>query len=154
MDETLVQADDPAEPAEPDVSDSYRTNPGWSNWPIALTFAALVIIAGVFAEKEGFGLVLVIFGLIVIGFVALARSRTEYVVTGEDVVADRGVIRRRKDEVRISDIGAVSVEQSFVGRMLGVGDVRIQTPSLGGVTTLEQVPDPDRLVREIKSRQT
>ena len=53
----------------------------------------------------------------------LRWDRTMLVLTTEKLFVEYGVLRRRAAAVRLSRIGAVEVEQSLLGRVLGYGTI-------------------------------
>jgi uncharacterized membrane protein YdbT with pleckstrin-like domain len=60
----------------------------------------------------------------VLALVAVLRwDRTIHTLTTEKLVVEYGVLRRRAATVRLSRIGALEVEQSIAGRLLGYGTV-------------------------------
>lgn len=129
----------------------YQTNPGWTNWPIHLTFGLLVLVAGVFSENENIGLLLVLFALVIFGYVYLARNNSTFVVTDSRVRKEWGMVRRQTKDVVIDEITSTSIEQSWLNRLLGDGDVRIQSGSMGSSLTLNHVPDPERFVDLVRN---
>jgi len=48
-------------------------------------------------------------------------ERTRVVVTGEELCVVSGTLRRRTATVSLSRVGAVEVDQGFLGRLLGYG---------------------------------
>jgi membrane protein YdbS with pleckstrin-like domain len=48
-------------------------------------------------------------------------ERTRVVVTGDELRVETGTVRRRSAAVALSRVGAVEVEQSVLGRLLGYG---------------------------------
>jgi uncharacterized membrane protein YdbT with pleckstrin-like domain len=71
-------------------------------------------------------------GLLAIVAVAGAVARlalyttTEFAVTNKRVIAKYGSLRRRSLEVNLDKIESVSVHQSFTGRLLGFGTLRVR----------------------------
>ncbi len=58
----------------------------------------------------------------VLALAAVLRwDRTTLVLTSEKLFVVHGVLRRRAAAVRLSRVGAVEVEQSLLGRILGYG---------------------------------
>jgi membrane protein YdbS with pleckstrin-like domain len=53
----------------------------------------------------------------------LRWDRTMLVLTSEKLFVEYGVVRRRAAAVRLSRVGAVEVEQSLLGRLLGYGTI-------------------------------
>lgn len=77
---------------------------------------------------------------------ALAYLRywgVEYVVTSEEVAAKRGVVGRTVTTVRLDRVQHTAYDQSPLQRLLGYGDVRVDTAGGGGTElVLEDVRDP------------
>jgi uncharacterized membrane protein YdbT with pleckstrin-like domain len=66
-------------------------------------------------------------------------ERTRLVVTTEQLVVEHGTLRRHAAAVRLSRVGAVELEQSLTGRLLGYGTV------VAGELEIEYVPRPRRV---------
>lgn len=66
--------------------------------------------------------------LALLGFLRAYAKRvgTEIVVTDRRILFKRGLIARHTVEMNVSKIETVDVEQSFLGRILGYGDVVIR----------------------------
>jgi membrane protein YdbS with pleckstrin-like domain len=71
----------------------------------------------------------------------LRWDRTSLVVTTEKLLVVHGIARRRAAAVRFARVGAVEVEQGFIGRLLGYGTV------IAGDLEIPYVPDPRRVGR-------
>ena len=61
------------------------------------------------------------------------------VLTTEMLVVVHGTLRRRAAAVRLSRIGAVELEQTLLGRLLGYGTV------VAGELEIPYVPEPRRV---------
>ena len=115
-----------------------------------------VVLAGPFARA--LGLATIGIGLMAIGFpasiagvllqgfgayVALRAvwnwERTRVVLTTEKLFVVHGTLRRRAAAVRLARLGAVEIEQSLVGRLLGYGTI------VAGDLEIEYVPQPRRV---------
>jgi uncharacterized membrane protein YdbT with pleckstrin-like domain len=76
-------------------------------------------------------------------FVALRAvwnwERTRVVLTTEKLFVVHGTLRRRAAAVRLARVGAVEIEQSLVGRLLGYGTI------VAGDLEIEYVPGPRRM---------
>lgn len=66
-------------------------------------------------------------------------ERTRVVLTTEKLFIVHGTFHRRAAAVRLSRLGAVEIEQSLVGRMLGYGTI------LAGDLEIDYVPEPRRV---------
>jgi hypothetical protein len=69
----------------------------------------------------------------------LRWDRTILVVTSRKLLVVHGVVRRRAAASALGPGGAVEVEQSLAGRLLGYGTV------VAGELEVPYVPDPTRL---------
>jgi uncharacterized membrane protein YdbT with pleckstrin-like domain len=115
-----------------------------------------VVLAGPFLRA--LGLAAVGIGLMAIGwpasiagvalqalgaFVALRAvwnwERTRVVLTTEKLFVVHGTLRRRAAAVRLARVGAVEIEQSLLGRLLGYGTI------VAGELEIEYVPGPRRV---------
>jgi membrane protein YdbS with pleckstrin-like domain len=81
--------------------------------------------------------------LVAAAFVATAAvwrwDRTRVVLTTEKLFVVHGVVRRRAAAVRLGRVGAVQVEQSLLGRLLGYGTI------VAGGLEIPYVAEPDRV---------
>jgi membrane protein YdbS with pleckstrin-like domain len=91
---------------------------------IAFAGAALVVLgprASWLLAPAGAGL-LGAAAVLALGAV-LRWDRTTLVLTSEKLFVEYGVLRRRAAAVRLARVGAVEVEQSLLGRILGYGTI-------------------------------
>jgi membrane protein YdbS with pleckstrin-like domain len=87
--------------------------------PVPLLGVALVLVAALFALR------------------AVWRwERTRVIVTDEQLAVVRGTLRRRIAAVRLDRVGAVEVDQSLLGRVLGYGTL------VAGPLEITHVPQP------------
>ena len=68
-------------------------------------------------------------------------ERTHVVVTSEKLFVVDGTLRRRAAAVRLSKVGAVEIEQTLLGRLLGYGTV------IAGGLEIDYVARPRELTR-------
>jgi hypothetical protein len=95
-----------------------------AGWPISLP-APLLLFAGALVALR-----------------AVWRwERTRVVVTTEKLFVVHGTARRRAAAVRLARVGAIEVEQSLLGRLLGYGTV------VAGDLEIPYVSEPGELVR-------
>ena len=86
---------------------------------LPLAGAALVVVAALDAVRA-----------------AWKWERTHVIVTDEQLALVRGTLRRRVAAVRLERVGAVEVDQSLLGRLLGYGTLR------AGPLEITHVPQP------------
>jgi uncharacterized membrane protein YdbT with pleckstrin-like domain len=88
-------------------------------WPVSVAGAVLAVLAALLA------------------LVAVCRwHRTSIVVTTEKLFIVHGIVRRHAAAVRLARIGAVEVEQTLPGRILGYGTL------CAGELEIDYVPAP------------
>jgi len=66
-------------------------------------------------------------------------ERTRVVLTTEKLFVVHGTLRKRAAAVRLSRVGAVEIEQSLLGRLLGYGTI------VAGDLEIMYVPEPRRV---------
>ena len=92
-------------------------------WPLSLAGAGLLMVAALFAT------------------LAVWRwDRTHVVLTTDRLFIVHGVVRRQAAAVQLARIGAVEVDQSLVGRLLGYGTI------VAGDLEIPGVPRPRELL--------
>ena len=78
----------------------------------------------------------------------VSRERDIWIVTNQRVIDESGVFTSYSKETPLPRITNISYYQSFLGRMLGYGDVAVQTAALEGDTVYRKVTRP-ALLRDI-----
>lgn len=96
---------------------------------------ALARVGGILAVA-GAGLVL---------FRAIRAAADEFVVTDRRVIHKMGLVAHETRQCPLSKIQDVTVDQSVWGRLLGYGDLGIETASERGQILFPRIRDPERL---------
>jgi membrane protein YdbS with pleckstrin-like domain len=90
---------------------------------------------------------------LVLGGMALAKlvviRSHDYVLTNRRVILEEGILSRRSMDASLGKINNVEHRQSLWGRLLGYGDVEIDTASETGATRFPGISDPLDFKREI-----
>ena len=76
-------------------------------------------------------------------------TRTYFVVTDQRVVYRTGVIARHGVEIPLERINNINFHQGLWERMIGAGDLEIQSAGEAGTTLFENVRHPDGVQQEI-----
>lgn len=76
-------------------------------------------------------------------------SSTNFVVTNERVIARRGVVAKRGVEIPLDRINTVFFNQSFFERIIGAGDLGIESAGEGGRETFSDIRKPNLVQHEI-----
>jgi uncharacterized membrane protein YdbT with pleckstrin-like domain len=98
-------------------------------WPFPVAGAALVVAAALLALRA-----------------VWKWERTHVIVTDDRLALVRGTLRRRIAAVRLDRVGAVEIDQSLVGRMLGYGTL------IAGPLEITYVPQPRSVYGLAESR--
>lgn len=130
--------------------------PHWvfMSWPTTALAASLVL--AILAETKSGSDFVVIPSLLVV-LVALvwflwrfARWRTtNLILTTDRLVVRRGVVRRRGREIPLEHINDLTVTQGLVERVLGAGDLHIESAGERGREVFNDCPRPPRVQNEI-----
>jgi uncharacterized membrane protein YdbT with pleckstrin-like domain len=98
----------------------------------------------------GIVLIPVIVGIFITIYEWLRLRAIELGVTTHRVVRKTGIISRETEEIRLSAIETVDLQQSMWGRLLGFGDVRVTGRGESNMI-LSRVSDPVGVKRSIES---
>jgi membrane protein YdbS with pleckstrin-like domain len=86
--------------------------------------------------------------LVILGKLVILRSH-EYVLTDRRLIQQTGLLSKRSVDARLDKINNVEHRQTLWGRLLGYGDVWIDTASETGTTVFNQIADPLEFKRAI-----
>ena len=80
---------------------------------------------------------------------AVSWWSTTYVLTTERIVVRRGLVARTGTEIPLESITNVLFRQRTLQRLLGYGDVLVESAGSQGQSRLEDIPHPDDLQSDI-----
>lgn len=124
----------------------------WSAWIPAVATGTLGIVVG--AAMLMVSSLAAIVGVLTLGLVAFGLALgllfIEQGVTNKRVVLKTGVIGRQSDEMKLSSIETVEIDQDILGRLLGYGSITITGKGVSSVV-FKNVADPILVKRQIES---
>ena len=88
------------------------------------------------------------FAWLIVPFIVawVKRSATVLRIYRQRITLERGLLNKCEREFFMRDVRAIDIDQSFFGRMVGVGDITISTAaSADGTETVEGVPNPQKI---------
>ena len=74
-------------------------------------------------------------------------------VTNNDILVERGLLRKNRKELAIDKVRTVEVDQGFVDRIFGVGLVKVFTAGDLPEIVVKGLPDPNRIRELVKQNQ-
>lgn len=107
-----------------------------------------VTLIGLLAYSGGGGSIILILGLIWLGWRLLVYKSTELAVTNKRVLAKSGVIRRHCIDVQNSKIEGLTYDQGIIGRMFGYGSIFVRGTGIGMVP-IPYVAAPEVFRRDV-----
>lgn len=132
----MTQSDPPLDPAE--LAGARRLHPFtllFSTVGIARRLILPALFGGISAGggDAGRAVLFILVVLTVPSFVlAVAHYLTfRYVITGEELIYRSGVLRRRQRVIPLGRVQNIEVRQSFVQRLTGVAELRVETAGSG-----------------------
>lgn len=115
---------------------------------------AVIVVGTLVLDLEGAGMwAAVAVGILVIAALAVppivAWKFRLYVLTTERIVVRNGVVSRDGTEIPLESINNVLYSQSVIERLLGYGDVLIESAGSQGQSRLDDIPDPEAFQSEV-----
>lgn len=114
-----------------------------------LGIVALTVLADDYAWAKFVAAVLVLGALVWLGVRYLVWSTTNLVLTSDRLISRRGVVAKSGIEIPLERINTVFFEQSVFERLIGSGDLRIESAGEQGTQAFANIPKPDMVQREI-----
>ncbi len=106
---------------------------------VALGVGSLVLGIGVL---QWVALAVLVLALALFAQRYLRWVRTDFIVTSERVIFQQGMVSRRGTQMPLEKINTVDFQQSVFERLIGAGDLVIESGSERGVTTFNDVRRP------------
>ena len=130
-------------------------HPHWVVFVKPGSIVVMFVVAAVWAQQLSDGLLKtgvsrVLLAAILLGLTNLATavlrwSRTYFVVTSQRVIFREGVLARRGIEIPLERVNNVNFAQSILERMLGAGDLLIESASEDGQQLFGDIRNPEQV---------
>jgi len=101
----------------------------WANWWQPLTWVLYLVVIGV--------------GIWFIVRPVVSWATTRYVLTTERLITRRGLVAKSGVEIPLERITNVNFSQTVIERMLGAGDLLVESAGTGGQSRFSNIPHPD-----------
>ena len=139
----------------------YSENPKMPrNKPFMFTLIIILNIAGLVAairlDQQSFqiiGLVVWLGTVISLLIWYMKIKSTKVSVTNNDILVERGLLRKNRKELAIDKIRTVEVDQGFVDRIFGVGMIKVFTAGALPEIVVPGLPDPNKIRDLVKQKQ-
>jgi hypothetical protein len=132
----------------------YRTRLHWLLFigPVLFTVVVLVPIAWFLysGSWNSFAWIPLALGFLVLVATFIKRQSSDFAVTNKRVMMKVGVFSTRSVELLLSKIEAIAVNQSFIGRIFGYGDI-VVTGSGGTREAFSHIEGPLEFRRAVQS---
>jgi uncharacterized membrane protein YdbT with pleckstrin-like domain len=90
-------------------------------------------------------------GLLILLYWYIKTRATSLTVSDHELLYEKGILSKERLAVSLRHVRSVQVNQSFIDRILGVGEIEIKTAGDEPEFTVSDLPDPHE-VREAISR--
>jgi uncharacterized membrane protein YdbT with pleckstrin-like domain len=129
-------------------------NPHWSTLvkPLALlvVVVAVTVAAASINTYAGYAAAVALVVTIVWASLRVARRQTtEFVVTTARLVYRSGIVAKHGKEIPLERINDISFNQSVFERLIGTGDLSIESAGAQSRETFADIPAPSRVQNEI-----
>jgi uncharacterized membrane protein YdbT with pleckstrin-like domain len=111
---------------------------------------ALTIVLSLVGHYLGLiGVALLVVALGWFGLRYLRRATTDFVVTTDRLVYRIGIIAKRGKEIPLERVNDIAFTQSVLERLIGMGDLSIESAGARSRETFEDIPHPSAVQNEI-----
>jgi uncharacterized membrane protein YdbT with pleckstrin-like domain len=120
---------------------------------VPLLLALIAILAGLHGDARKYlGYVWAVFAVVWVlwlGFKYLEWQFTHFVVTSDRVIFRTGVLAKHGVEIPLERINNINFDQSIWERVIGAGDLEIESAGREGDSPFENVRHPDSVQQEL-----
>ena len=139
----------------------YSENPKMLRNRPFLAFSIIILnIAGLIAAVrldqqsiQIIGLVLFLVTVMTLLIWYLKIKSTQVNVTNNEILVERGLLRKNRKELVIDKVRTVEVDQDFIERILGVGKIKVFTAGDLPEIEVEGLPEPNKIREFVKQNQ-
>ena len=78
---------------------------------------------------------------------------TKLSITENDILLEKGLLSKERLEISIDKVRTISVKQTFLDRIFGVGEIAVFTAGDLPEITEKGLPDPNKIREIIKQKQ-
>lgn len=132
----------------------YRTRVHWLLFVVPMLFTVVVLLPIAWFLANGtwsnFAWIPLAVGLLVLLATFIKRQSSDFAVTNKRVMMKVGVFSTRSIELLLNKIEAIAVNQSFMGRIFGYGDI-VATGSGGTREAFSRIQGPLEFRRAVQS---
>lgn len=128
--------------------------PHWSTLVGPVAAVVVVLVATVFASLwnklagQVMGAVLLV-GAVLLAIRVARRNTTNFVLTTDRLIYRVGVLAKRGKEIPLERVNDISFRQSFFERVIGTGDLSIESAGALSRETFTDIPRPSVVQNEI-----
>jgi hypothetical protein len=139
----------------------YRAHPSRISLIPPLVGAVVIAAAGIAGSRivapENRVIVAIVAGVPVLFLLAVAGMRylrlasREYILTNHRLIQQEGLLGKKSIDSYLEKINNIEYSQTFWGRLLGYGDLRIDTANVSEPSVFEKIADPLGFKRAIST---
>jgi membrane protein YdbS with pleckstrin-like domain len=133
-----------------------RVHPAWWHFIGAILFSCVLIVLGFVvylksANAWSVSLLLFMIAAAHFAMTALRRHFVSWSLTSERVIENKGILARHRREMELADVRSVEVEQRFLQRAMGLGNIVVASAaSADYAIRLFDVPDPEGVAETLR----
>jgi membrane protein YdbS with pleckstrin-like domain len=128
----------------------YFAGPLFSGIPVILLLVGALRLNGDVETAGLWATAAVALGWAVwLGVRLLRWQTTHFVVTSERLVFRSGILAKQSRDIPLEKINDIASNQTFFERLLGAGDLLIESAGERGLQTFSDIPHPDGVQQEI-----
>jgi membrane protein YdbS with pleckstrin-like domain len=132
-------------------------HPHWWYFAKAMVATVVAVILAIFLLASGpswdwlrlLAAVLVLASLVWLAERYVHWVTTYFILTTDRVIYRQGIVAKRGMEIPLQRINTIFFSQRFFERILGLGDLKIESASRTGAEVFEDIRNPDRVQHEI-----
>ncbi len=130
-------------------------HPHWWYFAKAVIGVVVAVVLGGFALKIDNGPLNIIAGLLILGSLIWLGERyirwisTHFILTSDRIIWLEGVIAKRGIEFPLQRINTIFFSQRIFERLLGLGDLKVESASETGTQIFEDIRSPAKVQHEI-----
>lgn len=108
-----------------------KIHPAWQNFGTGIALSIMAFLCAIYSKlfispkivPDQYIYILGAAGFLLMVGVFVKRYSTSYLLKGSQIISQTGLLDRHEKTLRIKDIRAINLHQSFSGRFMNIGDI-------------------------------
>lgn len=138
----------------------FKIHPAWQNFSTGISLSLMAFFCAIYSKlfisskvvPDQYVYILGAMGFLLMTGVLVRRYSTSYFLKNRQIISQSGLLARHETSLRIKDIRAINLHQSFSGRLMNIGDISFSSAAQSDSDIIFKGVDNPKALRDQLNR--